>query len=62
MADDEEYRKLSSDEKCVHKLWKARLMGYEEAATLFRQIDDEKSPEFAKFAPIIKKMVCLQLN
>lgn len=39
------------------KVWKARLAGYEEAIKLFRTIDDEKSPEFSKFAPLIKKFV-----
>nr|CAD7571841.1 unnamed protein product [Timema californicum] len=38
-------------------LWKARLHGYEEAAKLFRQIDDEKSPEFGKFLGLVKKFV-----
>ena len=32
-------------------------MGYEEAAKLFRRIDDEKSSEYNKFAGMIKKFV-----
>lgn len=47
--EDDEYKKLPLDERCVHKLWKARVNGYEEVTKLFRQIDDEKSPEFAKY-------------
>jgi cytoskeleton-associated protein 5 len=33
------------------------LHGYEEATKLFRQIDDEKSPEFNKFLGLVKKFV-----
>jgi cytoskeleton-associated protein 5 len=55
--DDTEYKKLPVDERCVHKNWKARVDGYEEAAKLFRTIDDEKGPEWSKFLGIIKKFV-----
>lgn len=57
MTEDTEYKKLPVDERCVHKLWKARVDGYEEAAKIFREIDDEKSPEWMKFLALIKKMV-----
>ncbi|XP_054741359.1 protein mini spindles isoform X4 [Anastrepha obliqua] len=57
MTEDTEYKKLPVDERCVHKLWKARVDGYEEAAKIFREIDDEKSPEWMKFLGLIKKMV-----
>lgn len=57
MDEDTEYKKLPIDERCVHKLWKARVDGYEEAANLFRKIDDEKSPEWNKFLGLIKKFV-----
>ncbi|CAH0561278.1 unnamed protein product [Brassicogethes aeneus] len=57
IMEDEEYKKLPVDEKCVHKLWKARVCGYEEVTTLFRQIDDEKSPEFSKYLGLVKKFV-----
>ncbi|XP_063227944.1 protein mini spindles [Bacillus rossius redtenbacheri] len=57
MEEDNEYLKLPVDEKCVHKLWKARLNGYEEATKLFRQLDDEKSPEFSKYLGLVKKFV-----
>ncbi|XP_055907668.1 protein mini spindles isoform X2 [Eupeodes corollae] len=57
MAEDTEYKKLPVEERCVHKLWKARVDGYEEAAKIFREIDDEKSPEWNKFIGLIKKMV-----
>lgn len=56
MDDEESYKKLPIEERCVHKLWKARVNGYEEVTKLFRQID-EKSPEFAKYLGLVKKFV-----
>ena len=42
MADDEtEYLKLSVEERCVHKIWKARVSGYEEAVKLFGKWDGD---------------------
>ena len=41
----------------VLKVWKARLAGYEEASKLFCSITDEKSPEFNKYAGLMKKFV-----
>lgn len=55
--DESEYKKLPVDERCVHKLWKARVDGYEEAAKIFRTIDDEKGPEWSKFLGLVKKFV-----
>ncbi|XP_055620315.1 protein mini spindles isoform X2 [Toxorhynchites rutilus septentrionalis] len=57
MEEDTEYKKLPIDERCVHKLWKARVDGYEEAVKLFRTIDDEKSPEWNKYLGLLKKFV-----
>lgn len=57
MAEDTEYKKLPVEDRCVHKLWKARVDGYEEAAKIFREIDDEKSSEWMKFTGLIKKMI-----
>lgn len=57
MEEDTEYKKLPIEERCVHKLWKARLNGYEESIKIFREIDDEKSPEWNKFTGLIKKFV-----
>ncbi|KAM4617287.1 cytoskeleton-associated protein 5 isoform 1-T3 [Discoglossus pictus] len=56
MADDSEWMKLPIDQKCEHKLWKARLNGYEEAVKLFQKLD-EKSPEWSKYLGMIKKFV-----
>lgn len=55
--EDEEYKKLPVEDRCVHKLWKARVNGYEEVTKLFKQIDDEKSPEFGKYLGLVKKFV-----
>lgn len=57
MEEDTEYKKLPVDERCVHKLWKARLDGYEELAKIFRNIDDEKSNEWNKYLGLMKKLV-----
>ncbi|XP_015517850.2 protein mini spindles isoform X1 [Neodiprion lecontei] len=57
MEEDTEYTKLPVEDRCVHKLWKARLHGYEECAKIFRRIDDEKSPEWNKFLGLVKKFV-----
>ncbi|KAG0714752.1 Cytoskeleton-associated protein 5 [Chionoecetes opilio] len=52
-----EYLKLPLEDRCMHKLWKARLNGYEECVKHFAKITDERSPEFNKFAPLMKKFV-----
>ncbi|KAL7992320.1 hypothetical protein Chor_016576 [Crotalus horridus] len=57
MAEDSEWMKLPIDQKCEHKVWKARLNGYEEALKLFEKIEDEKSPEWSKYLGLIKKFV-----
>ncbi|XP_054632925.1 cytoskeleton-associated protein 5 isoform X1 [Dunckerocampus dactyliophorus] len=57
MGDDSEWMKLPIDQKCEHKVWKARLNGYEDALQLFQRIDDEKSSEWGKFLGLIKKFV-----
>ncbi|KAJ9581579.1 hypothetical protein L9F63_023262 [Diploptera punctata] len=64
MEEDTEYVKLPVEDRCVHKIWKARLHGYEEAAKIFRQIADEKSPEFNKFLGLVKKLslIAMQLH
>lgn len=57
MEEESEYLKLSVEDRCQHKLWKARLNGYEAAAKLFADLDDEKSPEFQKYLGLLKKFV-----
>ncbi|XP_043480677.1 protein mini spindles [Leptopilina heterotoma] len=57
MEEDIEYNKLPVEDRVVHKLWKARVHGYEECAKSFRCIDDQKSPEFNKFLGLVKKFV-----
>ncbi|KAG1678360.1 Cytoskeleton-associated protein 5 [Nymphon striatum] len=55
--EDTEYLKLSIEDRCQHKLWNARVNGYEEAKKLFEQVADEKSSEFNKYLGLIKKFV-----
>ena len=43
MEDENEYLKLPVEDRCVHKLWKARVSGYEEAIKLFNQYDGDDS-------------------
>ncbi|XP_077066615.1 cytoskeleton-associated protein 5 isoform X1 [Siphateles boraxobius] len=57
MGDDSEWMKLPIDQKCEHKIWKARLNGYEEALKLFQRIEDEKSPEWGKYLGLVKRFV-----
>ncbi|XP_075932423.1 cytoskeleton-associated protein 5 isoform X2 [Anarhichas minor] len=57
MGDDSEWMKLPTDQKCEHKVWKARLSGYEEALKLFQRITDEKSPEWGKYLGLMRKFV-----
>ncbi|CAG7828433.1 unnamed protein product [Allacma fusca] len=57
MAEDEQdFSKLPLEERCTHKSWKARVAGYEELIKLFKRIDDEKSPEWSKYASIVRKL------
>ncbi|XP_062868509.1 cytoskeleton-associated protein 5-like isoform X2 [Trichomycterus rosablanca] len=57
MGDDSEWMKLPTDQKCEHKVWKARLSGYTEALQQFQRITDEKSPEWGKYQGLIKTFV-----
>ncbi len=41
MEDETEYLKLPLEERCVHKIWKARVSGYEEAVKLFAKWDGD---------------------
>lgn len=54
--EDTEYKKLPIEDRCVHKLWKARCDGYDESKKLFGQWD-EKAPEWGKYLGLIKKFV-----
>lgn len=57
MGDDNEFIKLPLEERCTHKLWKARLHGYTEAAKLFQEEEDEKAPIFNQFVGHVGKFV-----
>ncbi|KAF6216569.1 hypothetical protein GE061_000912 [Apolygus lucorum] len=56
MEEEEQFNKLSVENRCAHKSWKARVSGYEAAAKLFRTIDD-KSPEWNKYLGLVKSFV-----
>ena len=56
MEDENEFLKLPVDERCVHKLWKARVSGYEEAIKLFNQFDGD-DPNWKKYNGVIKKFI-----
>ncbi|XP_026480505.1 protein mini spindles [Ctenocephalides felis] len=57
MEEDTDFKKLPVEERCAHKLWKARVDGYEEATKIFRLMDDEKSREWMKYLGMLKKFV-----
>ncbi|KAL0278569.1 UNVERIFIED_CONTAM: hypothetical protein PYX00_000354 [Menopon gallinae] len=57
MGDEIEFTKLPLEECCTHKLWKARVHGYTEAAKLFKAADDEKAPVFNQFVGLMGKFV-----
>ena len=48
MEDENEYLKLPVEERCVHKLWKARVSGYEEAFRLFNRFEKEDANDWKK--------------
>ena len=39
--EEDEYLKLPVEDRCGHKLWKARVSGYEEAIKLFARWDGD---------------------
>ncbi|CAF3330130.1 unnamed protein product [Rotaria socialis] len=53
--DDPEWQKLPPDEKVQHKLWNARLTGYEECGKLFALQDSPKSGEFEDYLDLLPK-------
>jgi cytoskeleton-associated protein 5 len=54
--DESEFLKLPVEDRCIHKLWKARVNGYEEAVKLFARWDGDDA-NWKKFSPNIKKFV-----
>ncbi|CAF3687601.1 unnamed protein product [Adineta steineri] len=53
--DDPEWQKLPPDEKVQHKLWNARLAGYEECGKLFATQDSSKSGEFEDYLDLLPR-------
>ncbi|CAH3193251.1 unnamed protein product, partial [Porites evermanni] len=54
---DEDITKLPLEDRLTHKVWKARLSGYEDLVKLYKRIDDESSNEFNKYLGMLKKFV-----
>ena len=58
MAEEaEEWVKLPLEERCVHKAWKARVSGYEEAIKKFPTWDGDDSANWKKVSGVIKKFI-----
>ncbi len=62
MDENTEFLKLPIEDRVVHKLWKARVSGYEEATKLFNQWDGDdpnwkKVGKFKDFLPLILHVI-----
>ncbi|UXI18550.1 hypothetical protein NH340_JMT04493 [Sarcoptes scabiei] len=53
-SQDQDFSKLSIEERVNHKNWKARVSGYEELTKYFPQFEEK---EFQRYIPLIKKFV-----
>ena len=49
--EEDEYLKLPVEDRCGHRLWKARVCGYEEAIKLFARWDGD-DPNWKKVIKI----------
>lgn len=56
MTDEDEWKKLTTEAKVQHKLWKARSEGYKECIKNF-PLWDEGSSEYSKYLGLVKKFV-----
>ncbi|KRX90239.1 Cytoskeleton-associated protein 5 [Trichinella pseudospiralis] len=54
---DEDFSKLSLEERIVHKNWKARFSAYEALQKQFAAAVDDKDPIFAKYSGYLKNFV-----
>ncbi|CAH8828703.1 unnamed protein product [Trichobilharzia szidati] len=57
MAAEDDWSKLPTLAKVQHKLWNARMAGYEEALKIFSTETNEKSPIFNEYIGLMKKIV-----
>lgn len=73
MTDENDWKRLSTEDKCEHKVcwfflrknlikkkiknWKARVEGYEECCKLFGRADDPKNPAYSVYLGLVKKFV-----
>ncbi|XP_004343831.1 hypothetical protein CAOG_07107 [Capsaspora owczarzaki ATCC 30864] len=54
--EEEDFSKLSLEDRLSHKSWKCRLQAYEETTKLISQMDDPASDKLARLLPAIRKM------
>jgi len=54
--EDDEWLKLPTEDRVAHKLWKARVSGYEDAKKQFGTWDDD-DPKWKNYMGLAKKMV-----
>jgi len=54
--EDDEWLKLPAEDRVAHKLWKARVSGYEDAKKQFGTWDDD-DPKWKNYMGLAKKMV-----
>ncbi|CAH8441458.1 unnamed protein product [Schistosoma turkestanicum] len=57
MSAEDDWSKLPTVSKVQHKLWNARVAGYEEAFKIFSTETNEKSPVFSEYVVLMKKFV-----
>ncbi|KAG5463567.1 MAG: hypothetical protein BJ554DRAFT_6399, partial [Olpidium bornovanus] len=58
-AEEEDFTALPLPDKLTHKLWKARMAGYEELAQLLKRLDPEEPgsvAQFKKYSDYMKKI------
>lgn len=53
-TEEVDFNKLSIEDRCLHKNWKARVSGYEALTQVFT-FEDANSPEFNKYLSIVRK-------
>ncbi|KAF6213124.1 hypothetical protein GE061_010839 [Apolygus lucorum] len=55
--DEDNFNKLTLEERCVHKNWKGRISGYSSLTELFKNLNDKHDNEWSKYIHIIKNIV-----
>ncbi|KAI5961908.1 uncharacterized protein KGF55_003879 [Candida pseudojiufengensis] len=62
MSDDIDYSTLSLEERIEHKVWKARLLGYEELSKQFENSRNQNDPIFNLVTPDLLKKILTDSN